>query len=185
LGVRHQINVPDAKVRVHAVPPVVDGAPLASAGAAASVGHRRAGDFDNLGHRDFGQGEDRLTLGPSDVIIDHVAGTEHDGHAEVAQGVECPIHAGNDGVDAHGGGLAPMEIPDIDHHDTDAFGIEGFDLRSDLSGGWIAGPEGPRDRFGGTSDGDQGGADQEEKGRGASRLPKYRSPWQDKREIIG
>ena len=151
LGVRHPVVFADLKSRVHAVPAVITRAAFPSASAPPSVRNGRARDID-----DFRDGTDlqrkyRLTLGQTDVIVDHVAGAEHHGHPQRSGCCECPVDSGYECINPHGGGLAPVMVPNIDCDHAYLGGVDllpdGMQFSSDgvtclefqlnpLAGGW-------------------------------------------------
>ena len=145
LRVRHQVRLPDAQRRMHAVPTVVHGAAFPAASAAAGIGHGRASDVHHGGHRELRQGEDRFALRITDVVVHHIAWAEHHRHAQRAGGVEGFVHARDDGIHAHGRRLAPVKVPDIYRDDAHVPRVNLLGREDDFACGRITRLEGQFD----------------------------------------
>ena len=120
LRVGHPIVRADHQVRMHAVPTIMDAAPLGPAGAAPGIGHRRAVHRHHRGHRHLRQLEHRLPLRSPDIIVHHIARTQEDRHAQIASRREGLVDPRHEGIHPHRGRLAPVEVPDVHRHHPDA-----------------------------------------------------------------
>ncbi len=172
LSVRHEIVRANAQVWMHAVPTVVHSTAFASAGAATGVGRGWAGDVDDIGDSDFGESEDGFALRITDIIVDDVAGAEHDGHAKFAGGIQGFVDPGHESIDTHGGGFAPVEIPDVDSDHADFLWIDFLWFGSDSAGDGIAGlkVEGERGRSERKQESNEGGQISEGAPGGSRRI---------------
>lgn len=114
-AVRHQVVFVDFKSGMHRIPAVV---PLAArpTSTAGSVGRWRAREADRFRERQRCDGESFFALRHADVRVDHVGRTQVHLRAEVPQGVKRQIEARDEGSNPCRGCLAPVPVPDVDHH---------------------------------------------------------------------
>jgi hypothetical protein len=146
LRVGHQIIFPDPQARMHGVPAVVHGTLLPATRATARVGRFRTRDLHQRRHGNFREREHRLALRVAHVVVHDIARAQHHRHAEGARSLERLVETGDDGIDAHGRGLAPVEVPDIHSDDAHPCRINSFGRQRDLSGVGITGLQRQLDR---------------------------------------
>ena len=146
LRVGHPIVGADDQVRVHAIPTVITAATFSTAGASPGIGHRRAGDVHRSRHGHLGQIEHTLPLGISHVVVHDITRAKEDRQAHFAGRSQSLVDARHEGIHPHGGGLAPVVVPDVYRYHADARRIHLLVSDIGFARLGIAGLQAPADR---------------------------------------
>ena len=150
---------------MHAVPAIIDETSFRAARATAGIGRGRTHHFQHLRDGNQGHGEDPFALRETHVIIHDIARTEHHRHAQGAGARQRLIDPGDDGIHPHGGGFAPVVVPDIHGNDAHMAGIHALRCGRNLTAHGIAGLEGQFDLRGREPAGDEQQEGEAEGGR--------------------